>query len=107
MIRHNGIEIDRLRCTISVRDKTVKFVKRGVVFKVIEMLLLAGPTGVTKEDIYDATHGDREDGGTIGGPHDAQVWMWQQPFRGRVAKLGLKLVTHRHQSRTRYSLRVV
>lgn len=121
MIRHNEIEIKRYEY-ISVRGKTITFGPQAAwvrpcrrqnrprgqnVFKVIEALLLVGSEGLTAVEIYNITHGDREDGGTEGGPGDAQVWMWQMPFRSRCAKLGIKLVTRRHQSRTRYALRVV
>lgn len=109
MIRHNGIEIDRGKLTITIRGKTMKwYTHQQTGFRAIERLILAGPEGATREEIYEATHGDRADGGTEGGPHDVHVWLTQS-FKPAFNQLGVELRRCRHPSanRIRYSLHVV
>lgn len=110
MIRHNHIAIDRSARTIVVHGRVVRFIpQQTVAFKAIEALLLAGPVGLTREQIYNAAHGDCPNGGTEGGPHDVHVWL-VQAFTRTFENLGV--VIHRLPrdptvNRIRYVLRVV
>lgn len=111
MIKHNdgGFEIDRKNMTITVLGKRVQLAAyQKVGFKAVEHLLLVGPKGATREEIYDVTHGHCPDGGTNGGPHDVHVWLTQS-FLPLFSKLGVKVIKRKDPSvdRVRYSLRVV
>ena len=99
MIRHNNIVIDEAMLSITVHGKTVRFYNKRSqfgTFKVTKHLILAGPIGATREDIYHAVHGDCANGGTEGGPHDVHVWLHQ--MHPRFTELGLELRRERRGS---------
>lgn len=107
MIRHNGIEIDRATMAITIKGKRTQFLARQRVgFKAISHLLLTGPRGATREEVYESAHGDCPNGGTEGGPHDVSVWL-SQAFKPQFARLGVELCKHKALGRMRYYLRVV
>ena len=92
MIRHNGITLDESAWQIKLDDRVVDFTNLNglgkVQFRFVKYLLLAGPTGVTREALFDHVYGDDPEGGPLYGHHIFDVMLIQ--CKKHFASLGVE-----------------
>lgn len=99
MIRHNGIEIDRVRQIIRHRNREKKFARawiggqRPVAFRIWEALIIGE---CTRDYLFTLVYGHDAGGGPNQGPNVLNVRICQ--WRSEFARMDLEWVSERRAS---------
>jgi hypothetical protein len=108
VITCNGIEIDRMQCVITHRNRSRWFrsprieLDESILFKSLTYLILGG--GVSRAQLFWHIYGNDPEGGPIAGPQIFSIRFYQWAEQGIFRHLDLQLRTQRISGVSFYEL---